>query len=144
MPASTAQTLALTLDAYNDGVRVKEITIGTDRIDLMLKGLASFSSNQRTQDISGYPVVAPNGRIIPISALANVELTAGPVSVRHRERLRTITLEVRPAANLPLETALEIMRKQVVAPVEAQGMPAGIRLSMTGAADQLTKSPGMR
>ena len=135
-----AQTLALTLDAYNDGVRVKEITIGTDRIDLMLKGLASFSSNQRTQDISGYPVVAPNGRIIPISALANVELTAGPVSVRHRERLRTITLEVRPAANLPLETALEIMRTQVVAPVEAEGMPAGIRLSMTGAADQLTKT----
>ena len=33
-----AQTLALSLDAYNDGVRVKEITIGTDRIDLMLKG----------------------------------------------------------------------------------------------------------
>ena len=135
-----AQTLALSLDAYNDGVRVKEITIGTDRIDLMLKGLSSFNDERRTQEISAFPVVAPNGRIIPISALADIKLTAGPVEIRHRERLRTITLEVRPAANLPLETALSIMQDKVVGPVEAQGLPPGVQLSLTGAADQLTKT----
>lgn len=135
-----ASTLALSLDAYNDGVRVKEITIGTDRIDLMLKGLASFDDNRRTQDISSYPVVAPNGRIIPISALADVKLTAGPVSIRHRERLRTITLEVRPSSQLPLETALEIMRTKVVDPVVKEGLPGDVRLSLSGAADQLTKT----
>ncbi|MEO1608755.1 MAG: efflux RND transporter permease subunit [Pseudomonadota bacterium] len=135
-----AQTLAQSLDAYNDGVRVKEITIGTERIDLTLKGLASFDENRRTQDIGGYPVVAPNGRIIPISALADVKLTAGPTSIRHRERLRTITLEVRPAANLPLETALEIMRTNVMEPVLQEGVPPGVRMNLTGAADQLTKT----
>ncbi|MGI9521895.1 MAG: efflux RND transporter permease subunit [Hyphomicrobiaceae bacterium] len=135
-----AQTLAVSLDAYNDGVRIKEITIGTDRIDLMLKGLASFDENRRTQDISAYPVVAPNGRIIPIAALAEVKLTAGPVSIRHRERLRTITLEVRPDANLPLETALSIMRTKVMDPVLRDGVPSGVRLSLSGAADQLTKT----
>ncbi|MFY0611145.1 MAG: efflux RND transporter permease subunit [Hyphomicrobiaceae bacterium] len=135
-----ARTLALSLDAYNDGVRVKEITIGTDRVDLMLKGLSSFNDKRRTQEISTFPVVAPNGRIIPISALADIQLTAGPVEIRHRERLRTITLEVRPAANLPLETALSIMQEKVVGPVEAQGLPPGVQLSLTGAADQLTKT----
>lgn len=135
-----AQTLALSLDAYNDGVRIKEITIGTDRVDLMLKGATAFNEDRRTQEIAAYPVVAPNGRIIPISALANIELTAGPVEIRHRERLRTITLEVRPAGNLPLETALAIMREKVVAPIEAQGLPPGVQLSLTGAADQLTKT----
>jgi HAE1 family hydrophobic/amphiphilic exporter-1 len=135
-----AQSLAISLDAYNDGVRVKEITIGTDRIDLMIKGKAAFDDNRRTQDIGAYPVVAPNGRIIPISALAEVKLTAGPTSIRHRERLRTITLEVRPAADLPLETALEIMRDKVMAPVLKEGVPAGVRMNLTGAADQLTKT----
>ncbi|MGI9480685.1 MAG: efflux RND transporter permease subunit [Hyphomicrobiaceae bacterium] len=135
-----ARTLALSLDAYNDGVRVKEITIGTDRVDLMLKGLSSFNDERRTQEISAFPVVAPNGRIIPISALAEIKLTAGPVEIRHRERLRTITLEVRPAGNLPLETALSIMQEKVVGPVEAQGLPPGVQLSLTGAADQLTKT----
>jgi HAE1 family hydrophobic/amphiphilic exporter-1 len=135
-----AQTLALSLDAYNDGVRIKEITLGTDRIDLTLKGLPSFDENRRTQDIGAYPVVAPNGRIIPISQIADVKLTAGPVSIRHRERFRTITLEVRPASDLPLETALEIMRTKVMQPVLDEGVPPGVRLSLTGAADQLTKT----
>jgi HAE1 family hydrophobic/amphiphilic exporter-1 len=135
-----ARTLALSLDAYNDGVRVKEVTIGTDRIDLMLKGLSAFNDDRLTQEIGAYPVVTPNGRIVPISALADIKMTAGPVEIRHRERLRTITLEVRPAANLPLETALAIMRDKVVAPVTEQGLPPGVRLSLTGAADQLTKT----
>ncbi|MFT7574696.1 MAG: HAE1 family hydrophobic/amphiphilic exporter-1 [Alphaproteobacteria bacterium] len=135
-----ARTLALSLDAYNDGVRVKEVTIGTDRIDLMLKGLSAFNSDRLTQEIGAYPVVTPNGRIVPISALADIKMTAGPVEIRHRERLRTITLEVRPSANLPLETALAIMRDKVVGPVTKQGLPPGVRLSLTGAADQLTKT----
>ena len=47
---------------------------------------------------------------------------------------------MRPAANLPLETALSIMQDKVVGPVEAQGLPPGVQLSLTGAADQLTKT----
>ncbi len=135
-----AQALALSLDAYNDGVRVKEITIGTDRVDLMLKGKATFAQDRKTQDISAYPVVAPNGRIIPISALADVKLTAGPVEIRHRERLRTITLQVRPSDALALESAVEIMQDKVIKPVKDGGLPPGVRLSMTGAADQLSKT----
>lgn len=135
-----AQALALTLDAYNDGVRVKEITVGTDRVDLMLKGQSAFAQNRKTQDISAYPVVAPNGRIIPISALANVKLTAGPVEIRHRERLRTITLQVRPSDALALETAVEIMQDKIIKPIQDQGLPPGVRLSLTGAADQLSKT----
>ena len=135
-----AETLALSLDAYNDGVRVKEITVGTDRVDLMLKGKANFAQDRKTQDISAYPVVAPNGRIVPISALADVKLTAGPVEIRHRERLRTITLQVRPSDAIALESAVEIMQDKVVKPVKDQGLPPGVRLSLTGAADQLSKT----
>ncbi|MEM9358165.1 MAG: efflux RND transporter permease subunit [Pseudomonadota bacterium] len=135
-----AQALALSLDAYNDGVRVKEITIGTDRIDLMLKGKASFAQDRKTQDISAYPVVAPNGRIIPISALADVKLTAGPVEIRHRERLRTITLQVRPSDAIALESAVQIMQDKIIKPVRDGGIPPGVRLSMTGAADELSKT----
>ncbi|MEO0428092.1 MAG: efflux RND transporter permease subunit [Pseudomonadota bacterium] len=136
----TAETLALSIDAYNDGVRIEEITVGAERRDLTLKGGKGFGPELRTQDIGSFPVVAPNGRIIPVSALADVQLTAGPTEIRHRERLRTITLEVRPAADLPLETALELMRDEVVAPIEAEGLPGDVRFSLSGAADELTKT----
>ncbi|MEO0361832.1 MAG: efflux RND transporter permease subunit, partial [Pseudomonadota bacterium] len=135
-----ARTLALTLDAFNDGVRIDEITVGSERIDLMLKGRAAFAETGRTQDIGAFPVVAPNGRIVPVSALSDVVLTAGPVEIRHLERERTITLEIRPAADLPLETALDILADEVVAPLEADGLPPGVSFSLTGAADQLTQT----
>ncbi|MEM6679135.1 MAG: efflux RND transporter permease subunit, partial [Pseudomonadota bacterium] len=136
----TAETLALSIDAYNDGIRIEEITVGAERRDLTLKGGRGFGPEIRTQDIGSFPVVAPNGQIIPVSALADVQLTAGPTEIRHRERLRTITLEVRPSPNVPLETALELMETEVVAPIEAEGMPADVRFSLSGAAGELTKT----
>jgi HAE1 family hydrophobic/amphiphilic exporter-1 len=135
-----ASALAATLDAYNDGIRVKEITVGSDRIDLTLKGATGANAAKRTQDIGSFPVVAPNGKIIPISALSTLRLTAGPVEIRHLERLRTITLEVRPATNIPLETALDLLRDKVVGPLVAKGLPPGVKLSMSGAAGQLTQT----
>ncbi|MEL6217633.1 MAG: efflux RND transporter permease subunit [Pseudomonadota bacterium] len=135
-----AQTLASTLDAYNDGLRLSEITVGAERLDLVLKGRDTAADGQRTQDIGSFPVVAPDGRILPISALSTIELTAGPTEIRHRERLRTVTLEVRPSSEIPLETALEKMATEVVAAMEAEGTPPGVRLSLSGAADQLTQT----
>lgn len=136
----SASSLALTLDAYNDGVRIEEITVGAERIDLTLKGDSAFARGQRTQDIGDFPVIAPNGQIIPISELSNVILTAGPTEIRHRERLRTITLEVRPSVNIPLETALELMQDKVMAPLLDGGMPGNTRMTISGAADQLTQT----
>ncbi|MEM9146901.1 MAG: efflux RND transporter permease subunit [Pseudomonadota bacterium] len=135
-----ARTLASTLDAYNDGLRLSEITVGSERLDLVLKGHQTTGDGQRTQDIGDFPVVSPDGRILPISALSDIALTAGPTEIRHRERLRTVTLELRPAASIPLETALDIMAEDVVAALEDEGMPGGIRLSLSGAADKLTQT----
>ncbi|MGF1551320.1 MAG: efflux RND transporter permease subunit [Paracoccaceae bacterium] len=139
-----AETLALSVDAYNDGLRVEEITLGSERRDLTLKGGPAFGQgfgeDLRTQDIGAFPVVAPNGRIIPVSALARVELTAGPTEIRHRERLRTITLEIRPSAAIPLETALEMIEAEVIAPIEAEGLPEDVRFTLSGAADELTRT----
>ncbi|MBX2854552.1 MAG: efflux RND transporter permease subunit [Rhodobacteraceae bacterium] len=138
-----AQTLALTVDAFNDGLRVDEITVGADRLDLMLKGEASLDadgSGLRTQDIGEFPVVTPSGRIVPASRLAEVVLTAGPTEIRHRERFRTVTLELRPSAAIPLETALEIMRTEVMQPLEEEAAQMGVNMSLSGAADELSKT----
>ncbi|MEO1265719.1 MAG: efflux RND transporter permease subunit, partial [Pseudomonadota bacterium] len=135
-----ARALAQTLDAYNDGLRVQEVTVGADRIDLTLKGETATAAGLRTQDVGAFPVVAPNGQIVPISALSNVTLTAGPVEIRHMERLRTITLQIRPAESLPLETAIATIENEVMAPIQQQGLPDGVRMSLTGAADQLTQT----
>ncbi|WP_299828205.1 efflux RND transporter permease subunit [uncultured Roseobacter sp.] len=136
----SASDLALTVDAFNDGLRVAEITVGAERLNLMLKGDPGLQVAQRTQDIGNYPVVTPSGQIVPVTALADVVVTAGPTEIRHRDRLRTVTLEVRPSDALPLEAAVELLETEVVSVLEEQGLPNGIRVSVSGTADQLSQT----
>ncbi|MEO1024924.1 MAG: efflux RND transporter permease subunit [Pseudomonadota bacterium] len=135
-----SSALAATVDAFNDGLRVAEVTVGAERINLVLKGDRNVQQALRTQDVGSYPVVTPGGQIVPVSALSDVILTAGPTEIRHRDRLRTVTLELRPSDALPLEAAVELLETEVVDVLEAQGLPSDIRLSVTGTADQLSQT----
>ncbi len=134
----SARELGDTLDAFNDGLRVAEITVDGKRLDLMLKG--PNRQVTETQGINQLPVVTASGRILPASSLADVEVTSGPTEIRHLERERTVTLEIRPPENMALEAALDIIRSGVIAPLRAEGMPTGIRLQLSGTADKLRQT----
>ncbi len=134
----TARELGEAIDTFNDGLRVAEVTVGSDRLDLMLKG-PDYNVVQ-TQGIASLPVVTPNGDIIPASSLAEVVLTSGPTEIRHRERFRTVTLEIRPAPGIPLEAALDTLRSEVMQPMEAEGLPPGVTFNISGTADKLTQT----
>ena len=136
----TTQDLAATVDAYNDGLRVAEISVGNRRLDLTLKGDEAALSGLRTQDVGDFPVVTPSGQIVPVSELAEVRVTAGPTEIRHLDRLRTVTLEIRPSDALPLEAAVELLETEVIATLEARGLPPGVRLGVSGSADALSET----
>lgn len=134
----TVRQFADSIDAFNDGLRAAEVTVEGKRMDLTVLGTLGGAGS--TQDIANLPVVTASGVILPVSALATIELTAGPVTIRHRERLRTITLEIRPTPDIPLEQALEMIQEQVVAPLSEAGLPAGVGFSISGTADRLTET----
>ena len=132
----TARELAQSIDVFNDGLRVAEVTVGNDRLDLML--MSPRGDAEQTQSIANLPVVTSAGQILPASSLAKVELTAGPTEIRHRERARTITLQVVPSTTVALEVALDLVNEKVIAELHKEGMPAGTTLRVRGTADKLT------
>ncbi len=134
----SASDLGMALNTFNDGMRVEEITVGGKRIDLTLRGPEGDVEN--TQRVGNLPVVTADGHIVPVSSLARVEVTAGPTEIRHIERARTVTLEMRPSTDLPLEAAMETIQDQVIAPLQDQGLPPGVSLTMSGTADKLTET----
>ncbi|MEM7044500.1 MAG: efflux RND transporter permease subunit, partial [Pseudomonadota bacterium] len=134
----SARTLATTVDAFNDGLRVAEITVGGSQIDLTLLG--PKPEGERTQSIASLPVVTSSGQILPASSLANIEVTEGPNEILHLERERTVTLEIRPANDLPLESALDILQRDVVDALTAGGLPPGVKVNLAGTADELTQT----
>jgi len=134
----SARELGETIDAFNDGIRIAEITVNNDRIDLMLKG--RYNKISETQGIENLPVVTSSGTIIPADSLANFEITSGPVQIRHLERTRTVTLQIRPPERMPMEEALEKLETGVIAPLRKQELPDGVQLSLSGTADKLTQT----
>ncbi len=134
----SAASLGLAIDAANEGVRVAEITVDGSQTDLILRG--PKNNFTKTQDVESIPVVTGRGDIVTAASLANVEVTAGPVEIRHKERFRSITLQVRPSRDLPLEQAMEILQTEVIGKLEEEGVPQGIRLQLSGTADKLTEA----
>ena len=51
-----------------------------------------------------------------LGAIADVSTTYGPVQINHRERERTITIRILPDAQMPIETAMEIIRMRLSHP----------------------------
>jgi len=133
-----ATELGLTVDAFNDGLRVAEVTVDGERIDLTLKG--PFEKITETQGIRDLPVVTDGGTIVPAGSLADVVITAGPTEIRHKERRRTVTLVISPPGNMPLEEALETIEAGVIEPLQAGGLPPGVELRMSGTADKLQQT----
>jgi len=90
--------------------------------------------------VGNLPVVTPNGDILPVSSLADVIITSGPTEIRHIERSRTITLQIKPIEKIPLEAAIDMIRNDVMKPLENQGLPAGVSMNLSGTADELTRT----
>ncbi len=134
----TALELARTIDAFNDGLRAAQSTVDGKLMDIVLKGRSQ--SIDRTQGIGSLPIVTADNRVIPVSSIADTELTAGPTEIRHRERFRTITLAIRPDPTVPLESAIDSIRENVIAEMQAEGLPEGVRLRLSGTADKLQET----
>jgi len=108
---------------------------GTE-LDLTVHGREEFAS--RTQDIGGLLLRTPDGGAMPLAAVAEVRLTAGPEQINRAERQRAITLQVRPPEDIPLEAAMTTIEEQVLAPLRAQGvLGTDVRVRLAGTADKL-------
>jgi HAE1 family hydrophobic/amphiphilic exporter-1 len=60
--------------------------------------------------------------------------------IRHLERNRTITLQMTPPMEVPLQGAMEEIEAKIIKPVREMGLLKGLNVRMSGAADKLTET----
>ncbi|MFQ5732006.1 MAG: efflux RND transporter permease subunit [Planctomycetaceae bacterium] len=129
--------LGYAVDALVDGAFAGEYKHEGRKIDLILFGAADYV--RYTHDVKALPIATPTGNIVRLDSIADVTYSQGPSQIAHSERMRTITLRLKPAAHIPLETALEIVNEKVRAPlVASQAFKDGqYQVRITGTADKL-------
>ncbi len=126
------QTVANAVRAMTNGLFISEYFDGNDRVDVILRGQRWSTPEQLAEQ----PIYTPLAGIQTLGELTRMERTVGPSELRRVDTKRTVTLEVRPPADMPLETALEKIRSQVLPDIQAL-LPGNANIQLSGSADQL-------
>jgi HAE1 family hydrophobic/amphiphilic exporter-1 len=132
----TAADLGYTVDALVDGAYATDYYTGGDKIDLRIIGEEQYAKS--SQSLASLPVATPTGQLVPLEAVADVAIRSGPEQVNHSTRQRTITLQVTPPPEMPLEAAMDAIQDQVITPLQASGqLKGGYGIGLAGTADKL-------
>ena len=83
------------------------------------------------------PLATPARGIQPLGELVRLERTAGPDQIRRVDRRRTVTLQITPPQNMPLENAIEKIRNEVEPAIRSQ-LPDDGDVVFEGSADDLS------
>ena len=135
----TAQEIGIRVDALLDGIKVGEVRRFGNKIDLTLMGHGE--TIKRIEDFQNLQLSTAMGSGVTLASVADIKLIAGPSQINHLETLRSITIQVLPPQKIPLESAMDIIRTQVIGPLAESGelkRPYGVNLS--GTADDLTRT----
>lgn len=122
--------------ALTDGAFVDEFYFDDDKIDIFL--FSEAADRQELSKLESLPVYTPQGTVMPLGSLAAIHETVDSAQIRRVDGRRTVTLYIVPPRSIPLETAVETVRKEVIRPLRESGvLPPGTGVELTGASDQL-------
>ncbi len=132
----SADELGFTVAALTDGSYVDEFFLADDKIDIYL--YSGGGQNASLDSLGQLPIYTPTGAVLPLGAISRITETVDTSTVRRVNGNRTVTLNIIPPRSVPLETGVEQVRSEVVGYLRERGqIPAGVNLSISGAADQL-------
>jgi multidrug efflux pump subunit AcrB len=122
--------------ALTDGAFVDEFFLNDDKIDIFLY---DKPVNEQSLDrITDFTLHSPRGAVVPLGSVADINETVDSARIRRVDGRRTVTLFIVPPRLLPLESAVEMVRNDVVGHLRKTGeLPAGVATDITGASDQL-------
>lgn len=131
-----AQEFGFTIAALTDGAFVDEFFMDDDKIDIYLYN--RFGRNATLETLNQISLYTPTGSVLPLSSVARIEETVDTNRIRRLDGKRTVTLNIIPPDNIPLETGVEIVKKDVVNYLRDSGeVPSSITMGISGASDAL-------
>jgi HAE1 family hydrophobic/amphiphilic exporter-1 len=134
--------LGFAVSALIDGAKASDYQYEGREIDL--KVLADGERDHRTHTLGELPIATPDGGLVTLSSVADIHELNGPVQINHRERERAVTLRITPSDEMPLETAMGLVEREILAPLEREGRVGGLyRVSLSGTADKLSQTANL-
>jgi HAE1 family hydrophobic/amphiphilic exporter-1 len=131
--------LGFTVSALVDGAKASDYQKDGREIDL--KVMAEESYAHRTHLLEQMPIATPGGGQVTLGSIAKVEVMNGAAQIDHRDRQRSITIQVTPPEQMPLEQAMDTVQTEIIAPMREAGRFGRLYSArLSGTADKLTQT----
>ena len=127
--------MATIIRAMGDGAFMGEYFDGTRRYNVIMRAEEWYTP----EELAALPVATAGGEIQTIGELTKVTRTAGPSQILRIDRKRTLTLQVTPPSDMPLEDAIEAMNEKVV-PLILEQLPKNASIKLRGTAEALDQA----
>ncbi|HXH28389.1 MAG TPA: efflux RND transporter permease subunit, partial [Candidatus Polarisedimenticolia bacterium] len=135
----TNRDLGFAVSALVDGVKTSDYQLEGREIDLRLMAEEGFA--HRTHLLEQMPIATPDGALVTLGSVADVELVNGPVGINHAERQRAITIRVTPSETMQLEKAMQVIGTRILEPMAREGRLGGLyQARMSGTAAKLEQT----
>jgi len=122
--------------ALTDGAFVDEFFLGDDKIDMFL--YSTEGTVERTQDLEDLFLYSNTGNVVPLSSVASIRETVNTETLRRVDGSRTVTLNIRPPIEIPLERAVEMVEEDLIGQLyEENEIADSIKMRIAGASDKL-------
>lgn len=135
----TESDLGVYVDVLMDGRKIEDYRPeGIKQVDLVVKG--KDTDFKTPEDVLNGTIVNGFGDLIRVRDVADLVYTQGMPQINHLERKRTITLQVTPPTDFPLQSAMETIENEIILPLEKAGKLTGVEVSVGGNADKLVET----
>jgi len=132
------RALGFSVNALVDGAKASDYQYQGKEIDLVLMAQVDEA---RTHLIEELPLAAPDGKLVTLGSVADIEMVTGPAQINHFERQRNLTIVVEPSREMAIETAMRKIERDVLDPLRQEGLLGGIyRATLSGSADKLMQT----
>lgn len=128
----TRNDVATLIRALGNGAFLGDYFDGDRRLDVILRGESWLTP----EELMAMPISTPSGQIATLGELTRLERTAGPNQIRRIDRRRTLSLQVTPPSGMPMETAIEILQREVEPQIRSV-LPADGVITYRGTAEAL-------
>ncbi len=134
-----ARDVGFIVEACVDGAFVGEFNDQGDKVDMVIKVAGTDSATM--EQIGQIPIATPSGHVVPIASAVSFNRTTAPQQINHIEEMKSVSLGVRPKTGVPLQTTMEEIENEIIAPLRQSGaIPGHVFTSLAGTASKLTQT----
>ncbi len=135
--------IATAIRVMGDGAIISDYRYGGENIDIRVidQRQADYNAPElELGQLASVPIPTPEAGAVSVGSLADLRRVDSPQQINRIEGRRSVTLTMSAPVGVPLETAMNAVRDDMIAPFREAGViPPNVQTTLAGAADKLTQ-----